>query len=195
MSKKNKNVAEDPKPKQLNLAGLLPEGFEESDFAATGGLRPIVGPELLMEAPVVGWIVSRIEMPPREDGSKWDAFIVQLTGPCKAISDGDVIDMAKGDEVIIPISGALKNNREMTMAAMSPTQVFLGIFSVLGQKDVGRPSPMWVFDCRLHKKTIPRVGTFALHNRADENAPTLNGASPKALKGKDEGNASKDVDF
>ena len=182
MSNNKKKPTEMPKPKQLNLKGLLPEGFDEKDFAITGGLRPIVSPELMMDNPVVGWIVTRQEMPDRDDGTAWSAFLVQLTGPCKAVDRGEneIIEVPAGSEVIIPISGALRNNRELQIAALDPARVYLGIFSVSGQVNVGKPSPMWAFDVLLHKRTIPREGAFALHNRAA--APTLNGAAtPRAL--------------
>lgn len=153
---------------EINLKAFLPEGFSEKDFDIVGGLRPICSPESMLDpdSPVVGWVVALLDMPNREDGSEWRALLVELTGNATAKVGDDIVVIPAGKEVLIPVSGALKNNPELLNAAFDATRVFLGIFRIIGQVDTGKPSKMWEYEVALHKKTIARVGKYTLqqHN-------------------------------
>jgi hypothetical protein len=153
-------------PAVANLAQFLPEGFKLEDFDVVGGLRPIITPELNQGTPIAGYIVALLDMPPREDGSKWKAILVNLLSPAKAKAGDEVISIEPGKDVLVPVGGNLGNNADLLNAASSVKQVFLGIFHVTGTLPTGKPSEMWVYEVRIAKgKAIPRTGQFALYNR------------------------------
>jgi hypothetical protein len=159
-----------PKVKALadiNLTAFLPKGFDAKDFDVVGGLRPICPPESMTdpEQPTAGFVVSLLDMPDRKDGSKWSAFLVELTGNASCKVGDDIVVIPAGKEVLIPMSGKLKTNADLVSAAWDENLVYLGIFRVLGQVDVGKENPMWDFEVALHKQTIPRTGKYALQLR------------------------------
>lgn len=148
-----------------DLKAFLPAGFEAADFDVVGGLRPIVSPDILFEGqqPLVGFIVALLDMPPREDKSEWRALLVETTGNVSAKVGEDTVVIPAGKEILLPLSGSLKNNPDLLNAACDGSRVFLGIFSVKGQVDTGKQTPMWDFEVQLHKKTIARTGKYSLH--------------------------------
>lgn len=153
-------------PKIAELAKFLPAGFTLDDFEVVGGLRPIVTPELNSEQPFAAKIVALLEMPPREDGSKWRAILAHLVSPAKASAGEETVTIEAGKEVLIPVGGNLGNNPDLLNAAVSPDSVFTGLFAVTGQLDTGKPSPMWVYEVRIAKsKPEKRIGQFALYNK------------------------------
>jgi hypothetical protein len=161
-------------PKVAELAKFLPQGFTLDDFVVVGGLRPIVTPELNQEQPFAAKIVALLQMPPREDGSKWSAILAFLMSPAKAQAGDETVAIEAGKEVLIPVGGNLGNNADLLNAASSAENVYTGIFSVTGTLDTGKPSPMWVYEVRIAKnKPEKRTGQFALYNKP---APELNAA-------------------
>ena len=165
MAKNTKQTAAKPEM-NVDLTKFLPEGFSLSDFDVVGGLRPICPPELNEGSPIVGWVVTLLDMPDREDGSKWQALLINLASTAKAKAGDDIVDVEPGQDVLIPVGGNLKNNADLLNAAVDPHKVVMGIFTVTGQQDVGKPSPMWTYDVRLAiKKAKTRDGAFALYNR------------------------------
>lgn len=151
----------------LDLSKYVPDGFDLSDFDVVGGLRPVCPPEVNQDNPVTGWIVALLDMPKRKsDGSEWRAILVQLTRPAKAKAGDDVVDVEAGKEILIPLSGSLKNNADLLNAAVDARKVTMGMFVVTGTMDIGKPSDMWVYEVRLAlKKQIAREGAFALYNK------------------------------
>lgn len=158
-----KREAQIAKPADIDLKAFLPEGFSEDDLSTIGGLRPICQPEEMMKSPVGGWIVALLHMPPRKDKSEWDAILVETTGACRALVGEEIQTIEAGKEVLVPVNGALKNNPELLNAACDGARVFWGLFQVVGQVELGKPSPMWDFKVQLHKKTIPRTGKYLLN--------------------------------
>lgn len=150
----------------VDLAKFLPEGFNLEDFESVGGLRPICPPELNAETPVIGHVVALLDMPDRDDGSKWQALLIRLASTAQAKAGDEIVTVEAGKDILIPVGGNLKNNGDLLNAAVDQHKVTMGIFVVTGQIDVGKPSKMWSYDVKLAlKKQIKREGSFALYNR------------------------------
>jgi len=155
-----------------DVAQFLPEGFSLDDFQAVGGLRPICAPEYNTGKAVVGYIVAELDMPPRKDKSAWSAILVTLLSPAMAKAGEDIVEIPPGRDVLIPVGGSLRNNGDLRAAAADQESVFLGIFTVTGQIDVGKQSDMWDYDVRVAlDKPKARTGAFALYNKPT--APAL----------------------
>ncbi len=155
----------------IDLSKFLPEGFSLDDFQSVGGLRPICPPEVNAETPIVGWIVALLDMPARKaDGTSWQGLLINLMTTAQAqTSDGEIVTVEAGKDVIIPVGGNLKVNQDLLAAAVDPRKVTAGIFTVTGQLDVGKPSKMWVYEVRLAlKKQKAREGAFALYHKPAE---------------------------
>ena len=149
-----------------DVAQFLPEGFSLDDFQSVGGLRPICAPEFNNAKPVLGYIVAELDMPPRKDKSTWTAILVTLLSPAMAKAGEDIVEIPPGRDVLIPVGGSLKNNGDLRAAAADQESVFLGIFTVTGQIDVGQQSDMWDYDVRVAlDKPKARTGAFALYNK------------------------------
>lgn len=186
-----KKDATEPKKAVLDMKAFLPQGMDEAELVKIGGLRPIAASEVTYNegAPVAGWIVAMLDMPPRlaidpakrKQGIKepWEAIVVELTAPTKAIVGEETVEIPAGKEVIIPVNANLKNNRELGLAAHDPKNMFWGLFSIdqdnpqieLGE---GRTA-MWNYDVRLHRKPKERTGAYALNV---VKRPALNGPAP-----------------
>jgi hypothetical protein len=123
------------------------------------------------ETPVIGWIVALLDMPPRKsDGKAWQGLLINLVSTAQAqTSDGEIVMVEAGKDVIIPVGGSLKSNSDLLAAAVDPRKVTIGMFHVTGQRDVGKQSPMWDYDVRLAlKKQQAREGAFALYHKPVE---------------------------
>lgn len=163
-AKRESQVATKPKAADIDMKAFMPEGMSEDDLSVVGGLRPICQPEEMMGAPVGGWIIGILDMPPRKDKSEWRALLVETTGACRAKVGEEVQTIDAGEEVLIPLNGNLKNNPDLLNAAASDTHVFWGFLQCVGQVELGKPSPMWDFDVKLNKKSPkPRTGKYLLH--------------------------------
>lgn len=173
-AKKTTATQADASFKQWNekeLAQFLPEGFSLDDFESVGGLRPICPPQVNAGSPVVGYVVALLDMPPRKaDQSNWQGLLIHLLSTAQAEgADGEIIEVAAGKEIIIPVGGNLKVNSDLLNAAVDPRKVTAGIFTVVDTMDVGKQSLMWVYDVKLAlKKQIPREGAFALYHKPAE---------------------------
>jgi hypothetical protein len=157
---------------EIDIKKFLPEGFDLSDFESVGGLRPICPPELNGETPVIGIPYALLDMPPRKsDKSAWQGILVHLLSTAQAQAGDEIVTVEKGKDIIIPVSGSLKANGDLLAAVVNTHKVTPAIFHVTGQMEVGKPSPMWVYDVKLaFKKQVPREGAFALYHRS---APVL----------------------
>lgn len=181
--------AEFKKFSDAELAKFLPEGFSLDDFESVGGLRPICPPQVNAGAPVVGYIVALLDMPPRKaDQSNWQGLLIHLMSTAQAEgADGEIITVEAGKEIIIPVGGNLKVNSDLLNAAVDPRKVTAGIFTVVDTMDVGKQSLMWVYDVKLAlKKQIAREGAFALYHKPAERlvpAAQANGGTPQFAQG------------
>jgi len=164
---KTNTAATAPKVEKFDMRAFLPEGFSESDFDVIGGLRPICQPETMMKYPVCGYVVALLDMPQRKDKSDWRALLIHLTGATKAKAGEDIVEVAAGEEVLVPINGNLKNNPDLLNAACDPRNVYIAWLQCVGQLDVGKASDMWNFEVKLSRKSIQRQGRYALqqHNQ------------------------------
>ena len=176
MAKKKEEVTFD---KKYDMAKFLPEGFSLDDFEKVGGLRPICPPEINAEVPVVGILVALLDMPPRKsDNSAWQGLLVHLLSTAQAQTmDGEIVSISAGNDIIVPVGGALRNNQDLLSAAVDPYKVTPVIFEVLGQRDTGKQSLMWDYEVKLaFKKQRPRDGAFALYHKPVERlAPVHHG--------------------
>lgn len=171
MAKEDKSKASIPST-QPDLSKYMPEGYSQAELQKVGGLTPIVPAELLhdREAIVAGWIVALLEMPPRESMSRkgekepWHALLIELTGPCPAQSGQTVVERVKGDMVVVPVGGSLKNNRDLLRAATDTKNVYFGTLRVVGSIDTGKPTEMWDYEVQVHPKPKERTGIYALQS-------------------------------
>jgi hypothetical protein len=157
--------------KKYDLAQFLPAGFSLDDFEKVGGLRPICPPEINAETPIVGYVFALLPMPKRKaDNSDWDGLLVKLLSTAQAKTvEGEIVTIEAGRDVIIPVSGALKNNQDLISAAVDPFLVTPAIFEVVGQLDTGKESKMWMYEVQLaFKKQVKRTGAFALYHKPAE---------------------------
>jgi hypothetical protein len=176
--------------KNFDFSAFMPEGWKADDLRAIGGLTPIYAPEAALEEkfpPVAGWL-DRIELLPEVTQGKDKAtgqvrtyvpimIRVQTTAPTKGImGKGDalqIVDVAAGDDILVPVTGNLRANKVLLGAvpgarprrelppAVAPDKVYFAILRVTGQQTVEN-GDMWVWDTRLHPKTIERSGRYAL---------------------------------
>lgn len=172
-----------------NTAPITSHGVTvtDDDFEEVGGLRYVCLPELNEGKPVTGWLVSLLTMPEK---FKWQqAILVCLTEPANVVVDDETIQAQPGEDVLIPVSGNLKNNDALLKACVDTKEVIMGRFTYKGEIDTGKPSKMKEFEVKLaFKKKIQRTGAFALHNQPPVGYFTgevldKNGAPVKSLVG------------
>lgn len=171
MSKAKTQTA--PNADKFDYSAYLPEGVELTDVYKTGGLTPIFSPEQAFteELVVAGWIDRIFSLPTQRENKEdeYTPYMIMLReihtdtmGTQKDTQGNNApIEVKKGKDILIPITGNLKTNRELITAVMDPTQSHFGIFRVVGTMKLDQPTPMWVWDCRLVTKTRPRAGVFA----------------------------------
>ena len=170
-------AADDEMVDDFDYSKFLPEGYEADGLKKIGSLVPIYAAKLAFEQgwdPVVGKLIS-IDV--RDMGDKIpdpkqryrEFALVELAHPTKAVTgSGDnqrVVAVKKGEDVLVPVSGNIKNIRDLRVAAADPGNISLVVFRCIGSRKLnvpGKPSPMWVIDARIHAKTTPRVGRYLL---------------------------------
>lgn len=145
------------------------------DMKKLGGLVPIYASENAVEEnwpPLVGLLVAVTTLEFKKETTpeqRWrDFYVVECEMPTKAV-DGvgenrEVIDRQKGDYVLMPKSGALKNVMELDIAAKDTQYVHRVAFRVTGERvDIGRPKgqEMWPIESFIIAKPIPRTGKHA----------------------------------
>jgi hypothetical protein len=147
----------------------LPEGWSADDFEQAGGLLPLAPPELNQNSTIIAYIVACLDMPKRKsDGSDWKGLLVQIIVGTAKVKDSEdnVSEVGAGENIIIPVGGSLKANKDVMAVAFDPNTVVPGAFTVVGQVDTGKRDPMWDYDVKLNfKRAAPRRGIFALYNR------------------------------
>jgi len=176
MAKNDKTKATAADTNDFDFAAFMPEGYDAGDLRVIGGLTPIYSPEDAFEGgfpPVVG-LMDRIEILPEVKVGK-EMFIprcirVQCLTATKATTgkkgERKSVDIAAGEDVLIPITGNLSNNKTLLAACVDAKHVYLVVARVRGQVDVGQISPMWDWDVRLHPKSQERKGRFLLPQNA-----------------------------
>lgn len=183
-------TAAKPNPKDFDWASVMPAGYEAEGLHSIGGLTPIYASETAFEegwTPCVGHLVrlDTIDIggeKEKDPNQRWRKFIrVQCAVATKGVlgsgENQKIVDVEPEQDILMPLSGNLKNVEELLAALADPDRVFLGAFRVLGKKDIGRPKgqEMWEIDSKLHSKTIARTGRFTL-KQGEHNAPALTAA-------------------
>ena len=176
-------------------AANLPEGYDASGFTEVAGLTPIYSSEEAHEEdfpPVIG-LIDRIEtLPPVLMGRDW--FIPRMIrvvamAPTKAVvgkrGARQVVDVPKGEDVLIPVTGNLANSRRLMAACRDPENVHLGAFKIKGTIPTGQPTPMWDWSVGLNEKKIKREGRFAapFDSGAIDSGQALKGVLPQTATG------------
>jgi len=166
-------MATDPKKQQAQQASGIP-GMDDFDKIAGTEVftdRPIVKfAELGKDARVVmGWLVheEQLNLPkPRpqvtKDGqtvmvSHWDAFVIHLTAPTNAIKNDEVVSVAAGREVFIPVNP--KN--DFLRSYLGKNEMHEVAIIGDGQIDT-KNNPMQSFRHKFTGKTQVRAGAFLI---------------------------------
>lgn len=157
----------------FDWAAFLPKDYKAEDLKQIGSLTPIYIPEMALEQgwnPVFGDIAD-IEYLPTQRAGKEDAWTpkmlrVVLRAATKAMSgtkdDRQVVDLEPGQDILVPVTGALEANKELLIRAVDPKHVTTAGFRVKGTKDVGRASPMHDWEVMVHPVLSARTGRFLL---------------------------------
>lgn len=187
------NVSADSK-NDFDFQSYLPEGWSAKELRKIDGLTPIYAPELALDhkwTPCVGFMDRIISIDFGEDqkDNRFREFIVmQLTADTKGVrgdkSNREVVDVKAGEDILMPMSGNIKNITVLRAALANNEKVYIGAFRVTGKLDTGMPTPMWKIDSFLHPKSDKRQGRFLLgmdekHEPALEN-PSATGAATNA---------------
>ena len=176
-----------------DLLQYLPEGMDLKDLHKTGGLTPTYSPKHALDGafPRVAGYIDRIMVLPTMAQGKDDEFtpvmilLRELVKPTKATvgrdDDRQVVDVEAGKDILIPLTGNLKNNKELINALADQSKVYFCVAKVVGQQKVNnQPSKMWVWDLRICDKSQakPREGIYALPAaNAQQLGVTATGAS------------------
>jgi hypothetical protein len=146
----------------FDITQYLPAGADPSKIKVTGGLTPIYRPEDAYNQkwpPVIGDMKCVEKLDAITD---FDSFMIRVVcvAPTKGISADEPVDVPVGSEVLVPVSGNLRSNREILAAATNGTSYYRAGFKVTGQKEMGKGrSDMWVVKAKLIDVPMPRLGT------------------------------------
>lgn len=174
----------EPKKLNFNPKDFLPEGMDPQELIQVGGLRPIAAADLTENAPVAGWVLAELDMPPRlsidrdkrAKGIKepWQAFLVELTKPTKAYVGEEIVDVEVGKKVLIPLNGSLKNNDDLRAAAQNPRSMTWALFMVVGQVQLdNQRNPMWDYEVSIHPKVKARTDGYIAYLQSKKAAAQL----------------------
>lgn len=186
----NKNMAK-PAAGEFDWSSVLKKaGLAVTDMREVGGLTPIYASENAHEdnwPPLVGLLVGiqmlefKNETDPKQRTRPF--FVVECEVPTMALDgtgdEREVITRDVGDYVLMPISGALKNIKELRAAAADPSLVHRVAFRVTGEREnIGRPKgqEMWPIEAFLIAKPIKRTGKYA-PLEGEMHAPALEAAA------------------
>jgi hypothetical protein len=104
---------------------------------------------------LVGYLINEIPMPPIQRGKNpktgepimqdWECFVIYTTETCKGIDrEGNVIDVAKGKEVLVPATFQL--GQHFTRVAGHPKLCWEVIISPKRKIEIGNGQTMWLYD-------------------------------------------------
>lgn len=138
------------------LDSLLPPELKAKDLSRTGELTPIFNFKLAHEKKlVVAGRLHIIETLPIEGAEKPRLVLKvrDLTAPTIGTqgpkSDQRQVEIPKGGEILVPVSGNLANNKDLIDAIMDVDHVYFGVFAVTGTMPRKGKNDMWVVDCRI----------------------------------------------
>ena len=161
----------------FDYSKFLPEGYQAEGLRKIGSLTPIYSMQAALNEkwdPCVGRLINISVMDMGEKitdmKQRYREFaLVELAHATKAVrGSGDaqeIVSLRKGDDVLVPVSGAIKNIRDLRVAAADPNNISIVVFRCVGTKKLnqpGKPSAMLVIDARIHAKTAPRTGRYIL---------------------------------
>jgi hypothetical protein len=127
---------------------------DDGEFVKLITQRYMYKPETCKEYPLVGFLLNRLPMPPINK-RPWDAFLIRLTRPTKAIDrDDNLVDVGVGDEVLIPATFILAST--LSKAATDAEKVYEIRIQPTKTIDVGGGQEMWEYDLAAKPNPRPR---------------------------------------
>jgi hypothetical protein len=152
-------------------AGETTQVSEDDGFIAVQTQRYMYNVEKCKEMPLVGWLLSLVEMPPI-DGRVWHAFVIRTTKPTLGIDrDDNVTPVAEGSDVLIPATHEL--GQYLMKPAFNPRVVFKVKIQADKKISVGKSRNMWTFKISAHPTPMLRSGFGIIALLGDKPKPTM----------------------
>ena len=148
------------------LGSVLPEGMKASDLEKTGGLVPVFNSKLAFEKRLV--LAGRIHilevLPIEDEKPRVVIKVCDITVPTVGTQGNKLnqtqIEIPKGGDLLIGLSGNLKTNKELVECLMDVEHVYFGVFAVTGQMPMKKGNDMWIVDCRIaRQERMKRAGS------------------------------------
>lgn len=157
------------------LAWLQDQGVQvtEDDIQELGTLTPIYSGEVAIEEewpPLYGKLITE-QMLPIRDGNKIverPFYVLECLVATKALAGTketgrETVDVEKGQLVLMPKSGSIKNVKELSHAAMDPTHIYNVLFRYTGELiDTGKQSPMKKISAKFVGAPEPRSRKYQI---------------------------------
>ena len=132
---------------------------DDAQFQKIATTRYMYNAEKCGKAPLVGYLLNLLDMPPIERGGKmvpWSAFLIKTTRPTRAVDrDKDVVEVPAGSEVLIPATFELASF--FTKAATNEDKIFEVKIIPEKQIDIGKGQKMWSFDLAAKPEPMRRA--------------------------------------
>jgi hypothetical protein len=183
----------------FNPADYLPKGHDADKLKKTGGLTPMYKPDAAVQhgfPPAAGWI-NRIEVLPTQAVGTKDEFtpiciyLCDLEKPTKGVTgkepNSKIVDREAGDDLMVPVTGNLTNNKQLIQALTDLKHRYFAIFHCTGEKVklAGRPSPMNVVDVYISGTVELREKSPAYFLPVEYVAANARGEIAAAIKERD----------
>lgn len=190
-----KNATKNTAPVVQNY---MPEGYSDADFSEVGLLTPMYKPKNAYTekwGPVFGW-ATHVQFLPKQvqknakTGEEEDwiplGLNVVLCAPNKGVLGKKgaerVVDVAPGENLLVPLTGQLLYKKELMIAAFDVQRIWLARITVTGQQTSEYPSDMWTWKTELAKKPRLRKDDPTLSMIETTIPPELIGQLPPKVK-------------
>lgn len=180
----NKNAAPAQNGAEFDWLKYVPQEYQgfTSQLEITGGLIPMWLPNTSLDiaeekdVPVVGFLDRLVYLPTieRKNGDIFEPLMAQVELAAdfpyaRTRNDGGYTTVKKkaGELIYIPMSGNLKNNKDVMYALQNPEGATFMMMRVKGRQKTDQPTPMTVIETVMifdngRPKTKPRTGRLAL---------------------------------
>lgn len=156
----------------IDWNAILPQGVSKEDLRKTGALTPIYSPGEAFAGKwkaIMVYLVGIETLPTQNVGTPFEFTPQMIRAVLRTAGKGmqgvgeskAAVDLVPGDDILIPITGSLKVNREIMLAATDPVRLFTAGFAVIRQEKVNEaPSPMWVWEAPIVGQFEERKGRY-----------------------------------